>query len=141
MTAWCWHAPVEADDMVTPEPTHLYRMYAPAVIGLETTGSEGTVSMATAFHIGDGFLLTARHVLEGRSITDVVTHSYARMGVIHSIRYPSDSTVDLALLSSDFNLDHYMSDRVTIVGFSRDPPVRLVCGWGLVARRMPSDLG
>jgi hypothetical protein len=55
------------------------------------------------------------------------------MGVIHSIRYPSDSTVDLALLSSDFNLDHYMSDRVTIVGFSRDPPVRLVCGWGLVA--------
>jgi hypothetical protein len=40
------------------------------------------------------------------------------MGVIHSIRYPSDSTVDLALLSSDFNLDHYMSDRVTIVGFS-----------------------
>lgn len=38
--------------------------------------------------------------------------------MIHSVRYPSAPGVDLALLSTDFSLDHYMSAEVTIVGFT-----------------------
>lgn len=51
--------------------TAAYRMYAPCVIGL-ATASDGVESIGTAFHIGDGFFLTARHVVEGRDIVDLV---------------------------------------------------------------------
>lgn len=91
----------------------LYRTYAPCVIGL-ATASDGVESMGTAFHIGDGFFLTARHVVEGRAVVDVVVNE-GTLSTIHSIHYPSDPAVDLAILSTDFDLSHYM-ERVKIVG-------------------------
>lgn len=91
----------------------LYRTYAPSVIGL-ATASDGVKGMGTAFHIGDGFFLTARHVVEGRALVDVVVNE-GTLSTIHSIHFPSDPAVDLAILSTDFDLSHYM-ERVKIVG-------------------------
>lgn len=88
------------------DPQLLYRKYAPCVVGL-ATAADGEQSMGTAFHIGDGFLLTARHVVEGRDVLDVVTHA-GQLSTIHSVRYPSDPRIDLAILSTDFDLTCYM---------------------------------
>lgn len=88
-----------------------YRKCRTAVVGLATVGADGRESIGTAFHVGDGFLVTARHVVEGRRISDLVAPTAGRLTRIHSVRYPSDEAVDLALLSTDFDLSYYL-DRV-----------------------------
>jgi hypothetical protein len=88
-----------------------YRKYRTAVVGLATIGEDGHESIGTAFHIGDGFLVTARHVVENRRISDVVVTPSGSLTRIYSVRYPSDEAVDLALLSTDFDLSYYL-DRV-----------------------------
>lgn len=84
----------------------MYQMYAPCVIGLATAG-DGIESMGTAVHIGDRFFVTARHVVDGRDLVDVVVNA-GTLSTIHSIHYPSDPSVDLAILSRDFDLSFYM---------------------------------
>lgn len=94
----------------------LFRKHSAGVIGLATESDSGRVSMGTAFHIGDGFFVTARHVVEGREITDVVSSRWAQISTIHSVHYPRDPQVDLAILSTDFDLSYYMSEQVRYEG-------------------------
>ena len=73
---------------------------------------DGSVGIGTAFHIGDGYLVTARHVVEGRTPTSLTP---AREGTVHldgvEIIYPSEESVDLALIKSNFSLlDGYMKN-------------------------------
>lgn len=86
-----------------------YSQYSPCVIGLETEGADGSRSMGTAFHIGDGYLVTARHVVEGRSVVSLAATGPASVS-LESLEVVSDryDGVDLALLRSDFSLSHYM---------------------------------
>lgn len=82
---------------------------------VETVNPEGRTAVGTAFHIGDGYLITARHVVEGRKITNLEP-AYSSEVSLESIKvlYPSDNTVDLALIQSDFSLDAYMATRIIL---------------------------
>ena len=88
--------------VVSVDLREAYRSYAECVVGVETADSDGKVAIGTAFHIGDGFYLTARHVIENRVIADIVfERAAARFTAIFSASFPSDPQIDLALLSTD----------------------------------------
>ena len=92
-----------------------YPYFSPCIVCLVTEDSSGVQSIGTAFHIGDGYLVTARHVVEGRKIVNLLTsHASVTISSIRQI-YPSDQNVDLALLCSDFSLDHYMNQTKIMI--------------------------
>ncbi len=100
-----------------------YQLYAPCIAMLESIGADGRIGTGTAFHIGDGYLVTARHVVENRELTAIEPARYADVSLDSvQIAYPSDETVDLALLKTDFSLEYYMNH----VSFWSDPGVTKV---------------
>jgi hypothetical protein len=49
----------------------LYREHASAMACVAVTDANGDSGIGTAFHVGDGVFLTARHVVEGKSISSL----------------------------------------------------------------------
>jgi hypothetical protein len=81
--------------------------------------STGDLSNGEAFHIGDGWFVTAAHVLEDNKLVEVVGHFLDRpIQVRRTMRSP-DPRVDLALMETDFDLEHYMA-RVHFHGIRDD---------------------
>jgi hypothetical protein len=56
----------------------LYDVYAPAVAFVSVVDKNGDESIGTAFHIGDGIFVTARHVVENHKIVRIATTEYGR---------------------------------------------------------------
>lgn len=94
--------------------TYLY--FSPCIVGLITEDERGDSGVGTAFHVGDGYLVTARHVIENRRIVDLVTRQ-ATLSV-ESIKpiYPTDPNIDIAILQTDFSLDSYKTKTRIIMG-------------------------
>jgi S1-C subfamily serine protease len=85
------------------------RKYSPCIVRVESTDADGSLGIGTAFHIGDGYLVTARHVVEGRTLTGLTPARDATVSLDGvEIIYPSEESVDLALIKSNFSLDGYM---------------------------------
>lgn len=101
-----------------------FQLYSPCIVMIESLSNDDDYAIGTAFHIGDGYLVTARHVVEDRNITSIIPASgYADISLDSvEIMYPADETVDLALIKSDFSLEYYM----THVNFWGDPKVHKV---------------
>jgi S1-C subfamily serine protease len=76
----------------------------------------GDLGNGAAFHIGDGYLVTARHVVEDGAVVEVVPEHYTqpRQLTISKTFLPDDERVDLAILEADFSLQRYM-ENVTIM--------------------------
>jgi hypothetical protein len=53
-------------------------------------------------HIGEGWLLTARHVVEDREITSIGWNGQASEVVVGDVLFPHGDDVDLALIRTDF---------------------------------------
>ena len=49
----------------------LYDLYASAVAFVSVVNNNGDESIGTAFHIGDGVFVTARHVVEDHKIVKI----------------------------------------------------------------------
>ncbi|MBE3016319.1 trypsin-like peptidase domain-containing protein, partial [Microbispora sp. NEAU-D428] len=97
-----------------PEFHHLqlsfFQLYSQCIVMIETIGRDGQPGIGTGFHIGDGYLVTARHVLEDRELIGITPAGNGDINLESvEIMYPSDPTVDLALIRSDFNLNYYMN--------------------------------
>ena len=63
----------------------LYLRYAPCMAFIEAE-RDGALGIGSAFHVGDGVFITARHVVEGARITHMALHNgllLARQGTIH----------------------------------------------------------
>ena len=88
-----------------------YELYSPCLVSVESTGPDGNTGIGAAFHIGDGYLVTARHVVQGRDITSIVPAcGYAQINLnTIEIIYPNDEAIDLALIRSNFSLEYYMN--------------------------------
>lgn len=69
----------------------------------------GDLATGSGFHIGNGYLVTARHLIKGNDIEEVVGELYRDNVQVERVLYPRDSKVDLAILETDFSLDHYMT--------------------------------
>jgi hypothetical protein len=48
-----------------------FHNYRGCVAFIETADSHGDVGIGTCFHVGDGVFVTARHVIDGRKITEI----------------------------------------------------------------------
>jgi S1-C subfamily serine protease len=96
----------------------LYEDYKYCVVHIAVrNASTGGVANGSGFHIGDGLIVTARHVIEGRAI-ESVRGGYHKDLAVKRILFPSDEKVDLAILETDFSLAYYMSS-VSYVGDQR----------------------
>jgi S1-C subfamily serine protease len=98
----------------------LYQLYKPCVACVVVKDPHGDLHRAGAFHIGNGFLVTARHVVEGMEISEVVPLDYARKPVnVKRVLLPPVERIDLAILETDFSLEHYMT-KVRIIEGDRE---------------------
>jgi hypothetical protein len=98
-------------DRVVDERRELsfFQLYSPCLVCVENRDADGKTGVGTAFHIGEGYLVTARHVVVDRALTAVVPYRWATVDIDSiEIFLPDDESIDLAILKSNFSLDHYM---------------------------------
>jgi hypothetical protein len=57
--------------MDTKTANQMFRKHAAAVACIEVADKNGDLGVGAAFHVGDGVFLTARHVVEGMSISSI----------------------------------------------------------------------
>src|SRR5438552_2052829 len=94
--------------------TDLYQRYKPCVLRVTVRDSKGDLAVGAGFHIGGGYLVTARHVVESKTIEGLVAHHYATSPIkVERTIYHENPAIDLAILETDFSLDYYMT-KVTI---------------------------
>ncbi|WP_342537604.1 serine protease [Sporosarcina sp. FSL K6-1540] len=92
----------------------MYNKYSVCIVRITVKLPNGDLSSGTGFHIGKGYIVTARHVIEDNEIEEVVGE-YSNNLEVKKVVYPKDIQIDLALLETDFNLDYYIN-KVEIVG-------------------------
>lgn len=62
--------------LAVPTAKALYEAYAPAMVALLTTDEHGDERTASAFHVGDGSFVTARHCLDDAKSVRIYLGSY-----------------------------------------------------------------
>lgn len=100
----------------------LYEKYKSCIVQIIVKSRVGEVASGAGFHIGDGYIVTARHVVENQIIELITGNRYTSKHITtKKIFYPSNPRIDLAVLETDFSLDNYMG-KVKIIdnGKSRE---------------------
>lgn len=90
----------------------LFEDYSPSVVMIEVAIPSGDLAVGTGFHIGNGYIVTARHVVEGVTIKNIVGGE--RAIEIAQILTHDDEAHDIAVLQTNFTLNHYLT-KTTIV--------------------------
>ena len=94
---------------------HLYQSYKYSMVRITVRTKNGDLSNGSAFHIGDGWLVTAAHVLNDGEIDEVVSEYCSEQLEIEKIIYHSDERIDLAIIKTNIDLSHYL-EKTTISG-------------------------
>ena len=91
--------------MTAQETVH---RYSQCVLFLEVMRKlSRDLNIGTAFHIGEGWLLTARHVVEGREITSIGWNGRESDITVEHVLFSNNDDVDLALIQTNFALRSY----------------------------------
>lgn len=93
----------------------LYQSYKRALARVTVQTMAGDLSTGTAFHIGNGWLVTAAHVLKEGTVQEIVSEQHATPLNVESVIFNSDDRIDLALMKTDLDLSHYLH-KTTIHG-------------------------
>lgn len=99
---------------VTDDPPSLgfFSLYSQCLVCIESVDASEGSCVGSAFHIGDGYLVTARHVVQDRRLTAAIPYGSATLDLDSiEIIYPSDESVDLAILRSNFSLEPHRRTR------------------------------
>ncbi len=86
----------------------LFQSYKRALVRVTVQTPAGDLSTGTAFHIGDGWLVTAAHVLRGGVLQEVVSEHSSLPLSVQSVIFNKDDRIDLALMRTDLDLSHYL---------------------------------
>lgn len=94
----------------------LYQIYKPCLLRITGKNRNGDFVNGAAFHIGHGCLATARHVVDGVDVTEIVSsdsHCVSPVN-IREMHFHENRDIDLAILETDFSLEHYMNSVMII---------------------------
>ncbi|MEZ9821779.1 serine protease [Shewanella sp. 10N.286.45.A1] len=94
--------------------THLFQTYKYSMVRITVRTAEGDLSNGSAFHIGDGWLATAAHVVNGGEIEEIVSEYCNQDLKIEKIICHRDDKIDLAIIKTDLDLSHYLT-KTTIM--------------------------
>ena len=97
-----------------------YDLHKNCMVQITVKTDTGDYATGAGFHIGDGYLVIVRHLIDKYSI-EYITGNYTLMGMaIKRILYPPNPLIDLALLETNFSLQHFM-EKCTIIDGSGVP--------------------
>ena len=98
----------------------LYDMYKDCMVRFIMKSNTGDYANGAGFHIGNGYIVTARSVIEQNTIETISRDefSYEQINVKNTF-FPSDPLVDLALLETDFSLRDYQKQEVNTADGSK----------------------
>jgi len=93
----------------------LYEKYKSSVVQIIVKNHMGDTAIGTGFHIGDGYIVTTKHVVEDHIIELIMGNTHTSQHVItKKIFYPSKPEINLAVLETGFSFDNYM-EKTTII--------------------------
>lgn len=131
----------------------LFNKYSSAMAYVAVEMPDGTEGIGTAFHVGEGVFVTAKHVVEGNCILEVNNSTFLRTSVLKVVKgpfYSDDADVDIAVfkvsgitpdipsiplgdhLDDWIGLDDFVLSEVVILGY---PPVPFAREPHLIAAR------
>lgn len=105
----------------------LFRKLSPAIIGLETVDNAGRNGIGTGFHVGDGIVITARHVVEGMQSVRLIANQAKEGAVIRETIFAANPLVDVALLRTDLDFSWYM-EKVHLPAHAHKKTDHLILG-------------
>jgi S1-C subfamily serine protease len=85
----------------------LFYKLRPAIVAIETVDRLGNTGIGTGFHVGDGVVITARHVVEGMNSVRLLA-SDAKGGNIKEAILAANQLADVALLRTDLDFSWYL---------------------------------
>lgn len=87
----------------SPE-TLWYLSFGGAVLSLTSKDASGDFGVGTGFHVGDGYLVTARHVVENRTEFSIESDSRysASIQILREPLYHPNPKIDVAVVQTDF---------------------------------------
>lgn len=96
----------------------IFRHYAPAVAYVEVESPKGDRGIGTAFHVGQGIYITARHVVDGQKIT----------GINHVVEIPNERGFDITKRLDEVG-DDQNRRQLPRTGpfFHPDPKIDIAC--------------
>lgn len=84
-----------------------FLQYRNCLVKIISKTSDGTIDIGTGFHIGDGYIVTAKHVIEN-GIQEIKAY-YKNKDVNHTTIYVhKNDNIDIAILKTDFSLNDYL---------------------------------
>lgn len=63
---------------------------------------DGRESIGSGFHIGDGYIVTARHVIDGHKKFEVIPERARKAVLIQEVFFPREENIDIALMKTNF---------------------------------------
>lgn len=122
---------IELFDRPLYNPAQIFARYRPSLVKIVVVNEGDDIDIGTGFHIGDGYIATARHVVVGHKKVEVLTEQFAtncspaeaiklrEAGALEAdpdalARLTIEKTVahvdaDVAVLKTNFNLEFYMT--------------------------------
>jgi hypothetical protein len=88
----------------------IYRAVRECVVRIIGNNAKGDPEIGTGFHIGQGYFVTARHVVEDLSQMQIKhTEGFAMIEsiTVKSMLFPRDPKIDLAVLKTDIQFTKY----------------------------------
>src|SRR2546423_12237238 len=109
----------------------LYLKYKPCIVRIVVINHAGDLHTGTGFHIGDGLIVTARHVVQemvrkpdivgqievwsDRTIESVTREIDGQALAVTNRHHHSDNNVDLVVMETDFE-SHAFHGRLVVEG-------------------------